>query len=418
MGKNGRAKWGQGYDDYSAYSQPSRSSEKKWQLWEGAWSPQWRGQQGKWEDPKPAAFPAYDDKSRAIQLKDQGQPRGGQSSTTAQTKADDPGAAVTQGLQDCINVTRKAEQRVRSLTATRQQKQKLWTAYVEDMKKTWLRECARHQKDMDRLTNDLNAALEAQEQARANCRAVVLREEHGPTQAAEQETEEDQAWDAMIEEWKAEQAERDTAGAVLQRALGHGPSTTSAPISAPLTHQEEPFSTPPRRLGSLPPTTPPAPTMPASSRLSAQSSHATADPYQMSPSMQQLRDLFMQAARGAPVVLPPEMLEAHQASPRQRPKHQEVRQPIKKLPTAVPHSTSPSGGLSTKLAQKREQYLAMDSSGERHGRIPGPPAEPPPAAPPDMTPTGSRPIQINDDDNSDEDMPTPGTASTGVVPRS
>ena len=58
----------------------------------------------------------------------------------------DPGAVLVHDLQDCINHTRNAEQKVRSFTGTRNHKQTLWVKYVEDLNRSYIKECARHQK--------------------------------------------------------------------------------------------------------------------------------------------------------------------------------------------------------------------------------------------------------------------------------
>ncbi|OLQ07736.1 hypothetical protein AK812_SmicGene8809 [Symbiodinium microadriaticum] len=116
--------------------------------------------------------------------------------------AADPADAITQFLQESINATRKTEQKVRSLTATKIRKEALWEKYVLDMKQTLQREHQRHQKELDRLSAELHTAAQAQDAARAHLRSsweAVAAGSHPTAAAMDTETE---GWDTMLELWQ------------------------------------------------------------------------------------------------------------------------------------------------------------------------------------------------------------------------
>ena len=350
MGKQNK-QWGGGYS-YVPYTQDAYSQATTWQYWDGAW---------KGKDTRKGAgrnpFPAYDDKARAQQLAKEERAAGNRP-TSSMSLYEDPGSAMTHDLQECINAARRAEQKVRSLTATRKQKQALWTKWLDDMRNSYLREQQRHQRDMDRLSQELEMALKAQEAARAGCRAVAIGEMTAGGEAVDEDTA---GWDEMLADWKAERANSEGPDAVLRRALA-----TSDRL----------VTTPPRRGTQSLPMTPPAPSGAAAVRTQDHS-QIVRDPYMVSPSHSTLPE----TTTAGPEEVAQE--EAPTAAAAQRPRSTTQRQPIKQLPKAIPHAVSPSMGLADKLASKRAQYAEQvyQNPAMQPFRLPGPPSEPPPLPP-------------------------------------
>ena len=216
---------------------------------------------------------------------------------------------MTHDLQECINATRRAEQKVRSLTATRRQKQQLWTKWLDDMKLSYMKEQQRHQRDMERLSKELEEAIRAQEAARASCRAVAIGE-----LAVEDEAMGDDAagWDGMLQEWRAERADSENSDAVLRRAL-------AAPQRLRSEGSTQQFSTPPRRGVPSMPLTPPAPSAAAMTQ-STMPEAIVKDPYMTSPSHSTLPD-GMEEHVAAEATASPTQQRPRQAKPRQSVKH-------------------------------------------------------------------------------------------------
>ena len=205
---------GRGYQDQSweGWQSPSRS----WQLWSGA-RKQAKGK-GKQKNPSDAQFPAYD-----ADRKQSGR-NGWDRDKDYAVPSSEP-AGLTQMLQTSLNGTRKAEQRVISLTEALASREKLWLQYEKDLKAAYQREYARFTKDVERLKDDLQKAKAAQ----AGARADLLRTFQGhqePVAAIE-----DPMADVMIEQWRGEAAGAD-AQSVLRRALGAmtGPMSSGASI--------------------------------------------------------------------------------------------------------------------------------------------------------------------------------------------
>ena len=199
-----------------------------WLTWPGAWSPQEKTRQP-WTPSTRPVFPSYDDQTRVqalakanMPLPIKGKGKGKLELAAGTETAADPADAITQFLQESINATRKTEQKVRSLTATKIRKEALWEKYVLDMKQTLQREHQRHQKELDRLSAELHTAAQAQDAARAHLRSsweAVAAGSHPTAAAMDTETE---GWDTMLELWQTEQQEAVASRAVLQRALGAG----------------------------------------------------------------------------------------------------------------------------------------------------------------------------------------------------
>ncbi|CAE7193595.1 unnamed protein product, partial [Symbiodinium microadriaticum] len=348
MGKKaGKGTWGSQSWDYATYS---AYPEATWNFWPGAWSPPAAKGRDRYPTHMLPQFPSYDDQARVQALTKataaQAAKSKGRGKSVEDADMSDPADTVTQFLQEAINTTRKTEQKMRSLTATRARKETLWVKYVEDMKRTLQKEHQRHQKEMERLNADLHVAAQAQEQARDHLRhsweAIAAHGQPPPVAEAARDT----SWDNMLEAWQAEQQDSIAPQAILRRALqGALPAAVAAKASA--THDEL-FHTPPRKSAPMPSFTPPphaAMTPPGLSR--------TTDPYMTSP--------------GQPEMPSAAAMETHQdaetagpdtSAPRSRPKSTDPRTPVKKLPVGVTHTTAhPHSDIADKLNQKRAQIL-------------------------------------------------------------
>ena len=262
----------------------------------------------------------------------------------SELRATDPADAFTQFLQDSINTTRKSEQKVRSLAATRARKEALWGKYVEDMKMTLQREHLRHQKEMERITADLQAAPLVQEDARAHLRrsweAIAIAMESDDT-----------TWDAMLASWQAEQQETVASHAVLTRALGAAVTQDGAATMQPL---DEIFQTPPRKGTPVPPMSSPSVLAPNAS-TTPPGLPRTTDPYMTSTGQPSMPEAVQATDLGAG----PSQEASPSATPPSRPRAGDNRAPIKKLPTGVHHSAAPPHTeIADKLDQKRSQHLA------------------------------------------------------------
>ena len=308
------------------------------------------------------SFPAYDDRTRAQQLAREERAAGNRPVPMGPHYPGED-SSMTHDLQECINATRRAEQKVRSLTATRRQKQQLWTKWLDDMKLSYMKEQQRHQRDMERLSKELEEAIRAQEAARASCRAVAIGE-----LAVEDEAMGDDAagWDGMLQEWRAERADSENSDAVLRRAL-------AAPQRLRSEGSTQQFSTPPRRGVPSMPLTPPAPSAAAMTQ-STMPEAIVKDPYMTSPSHSTLPDGMEEHVAA----------EATASPTQQRPRQAKPRQSVKHLPTAIPHSATPGAGLADKLDHKRAQYLEhmAKNPAMQPFRLPGPPSGPPSEPPP------------------------------------
>ena len=126
------------------------SGSRSWGYWPGSWasprSRSWGKERGQeWQTADNSSFPAYDTKARATAMK-KGQQAKDSSAPTQVAVATDPADCMTSDLQEHINSTRRAEQKVRSLQTARQQKDQLWQQWQDDMKASFLKEEARYQK--------------------------------------------------------------------------------------------------------------------------------------------------------------------------------------------------------------------------------------------------------------------------------
>ena len=224
MGKGGPAPRGGG-QQYS----------ERWRYWPGAWhSPRSRNKSwDSWdawrqEVPEPS-FPSYDGKSQTVALKKEAQAEGDRRPARAEAD-EDPGSMMTAELQEYVNATRKAEQRVRSLTATKKQKEDLWTKWQDDMRKAFLKEAARHDKAIENLTRDLNIAVAARDEARLNIRNYIAN--GGNAADMERPEDDDFDWTSMTNRWRQEQQDTDAPQAILRRAMGP-PTGHPPPLPVP-----------------------------------------------------------------------------------------------------------------------------------------------------------------------------------------
>ena len=430
MGKQARkATWagsakGQ-QDDWAGHSR-GQYDAYYWQYWDGAWSPR-----QKWaKDPGSAIqaiFPAYDDRVLAQRLKHEltggkgSKDKGAFLRDATDLDSSDPGAALVPGVQDTLNLARKAEQKVRSLTRTRQQKQALWTKYEEDLKMSLMKQYSRHQRDMERLSEELALAMQAQESARAKLRAIALGEEvleGSPTGPSAE-------WDQMVTSWKAEQKETEAAEAVLRRALGsHVEREQLTAFRAYLSSVG--CSTPPRRGPQVPPMTPPpvgqAPTTttqhhPAGQQLGQEQSSQSvsppgllSDPYQTSPSLNTVRTEAPREQEPAPSA------EMSMQSPH-RPKAP-ARVSVKQLPTTVHHPSTPTTTMADKLDARRAQILSQYPAESAEALMAAaraasmgqslPPGQEAPPQDTGQLSTGQGPLTCTiHDDDTDEEVPMP-----------
>ena len=214
-------------------------SSEYWQYWPGAWkSPRQRtyGWDEWQQEPPTPAFPAYDGKSRASALKKEISAETMRKPQWLAGQEEDPGAMMTAELQEQVNLTRKAEQRVRSLAAARKQKDALWAKWQEDMKQSYLKESTRYHKAIGSLDKDLAQAVAAREEARQNIRAYI---QNGGAPANMQEDDVAELdWDGMTSRWRQEQREVEAPRAILQRAMqtqAVPPASGAAGTPAPLT---------------------------------------------------------------------------------------------------------------------------------------------------------------------------------------
>ena len=303
MGKRGGRNQQQWEEQQWEYADYSTSRDQSWQFWPGAWSPP-KGQ-GK-QQRNEFSFPAYDDKYRTQAVakaasfpSGKGPGKGKYAILDATEEPADPGALLTQFLQEAINATRKAEQRVRSLAATRAQKVALWNRYVEDLKRSFMKEFQRHQRDTDRITSDLQAAMQQQEQARSHLRQsweAVARGQYPPPRESSEATD-TREWDAMLQEWRTEQQETDNSHAVLRRALGMSHGGAMDVDATGRTTADELFQTPPRRAMTQAPMTPPAVDHPAGTPPGLS---RTVDPYMTSPGQAAMPSPVLESSAGVP----------------------------------------------------------------------------------------------------------------------
>ncbi|CAE7300654.1 unnamed protein product [Symbiodinium sp. CCMP2592] len=412
---------GKGWDQNKPKGNGKPSGGSRWGYWRGSWgSPSYKEQDyGAWENAEPSsAFPAYDAKDRASAVKraEKEVPKAAGKAAGRGKDAPDPEGYLTAGLQDYINSTRKAEQRVRNLTATRAQKVKLWEKWQEDMKVSYLRELTRFEKAMRTLDADLEAAVGARDEARQAIRQHIQNEGHVAVDAGE---EEEINWEDMTRQWRQEQQEQkdqDAPREVLRRAmkLQEAPSVAPPAVAPSLgglmtpeaaaklfmatmtgqmmsAFQQEPRAADVSMAGA------PSAMAPLPSQAAGAVDPSLAAPYVASPSTRHTE-------HPTSPNLPPKGTTA----PRPRPS---PRQPLKGAPLQPVHTQTPAK-LESKLEAKRAalqsemEAAATDAARES-------------AAQATRSAEAPQRVQLNDDDSSDVepmDRGPPGSCRlTGFV---
>ena len=224
MGRGGRGhqpQWNDGWQD------PSHA-----RYWRGSWGLSSRAT----EASTPQQFPRYDATAppgRDWPAKGKGKQKDQQEGTLQ-----DPEDMIVPDMQELLNHTKRAEQKVRQLTKQREAKATQWKTYVAKMKKAYLEEQQRHGRDLQRITEDLKKAVSAQDDARAQIRHMAYCLAEGvPLPLPAQTTTDDEAWDTMMGQWREEQ-QQDGPRAVLERAMAAGKERKHGP--APMQTEPEP----------------------------------------------------------------------------------------------------------------------------------------------------------------------------------
>ena len=214
--------------------------------WPGSWSspkPPWKQQAGT----NAAMISAYDAQRVTVE----------QTQSQNVEREDDQNAGMIQSLQKAVNAARKAENRVKKVTAERVERQQQWRTWEADLKKTYAKERQQFSNALAKLEQDLREAVHQQEQARAHVRSVAS------GTAGEQMEDVATVTDALMgsspDPWE------DTQDAVLQRAL----ATSMQPLPSSI-----PGMSSTATLPTAPPTTRPYPRTPLLQRPSATTTSA------------------------------------------------------------------------------------------------------------------------------------------------
>ncbi|CAE7897283.1 CFDP2 [Symbiodinium sp. KB8] len=243
-----------------------QESQRPWRVWPGAFSPSGRG-------PKSDGmiFPRYDARPPSASHRNQDY------ATAKESPMEEPRGGLVSDAQHFINMARKAESRVKSLTQNRKQRETQWDKYVSDMKATLQHEHQRHQQSLTKLDEDLQLAYQHQEESRTRLCHVI--EVSMGKRLPEVGRPSDQQWETMVTQWEQESAERCNPLEVVRRAYTANPppefgatpvpmpacTTTapSAPVEPPFTLDPTWGPGPPHDVGKGPPTAaPPQPTPP------------------------------------------------------------------------------------------------------------------------------------------------------------
>ncbi|CAE7326979.1 unnamed protein product [Symbiodinium sp. KB8] len=338
---------GQKWEEWpqSSYSAP------QWQLWRGSWPKN----QKPVEDTKTLAFPHYDAGARPKGVS-KGAHKGKHGWDTTEDYTTQPGEPWGKDLQDGLNQARKAEQRVRQLASTREAKVLQWQRYQEGLKRSFMQERLRHQKDIDKISEDLALAMQNQELAREQIVQIVDKAKTGYSGRQEMEDAQNAEWEQMKGDWMQEYAELDTPEAVIQRAMA------ARSRQAPSTEQLSARPPPGLHSYQAPGPTPADPGDPFMSAMGAPNLGAPRPPYQGSPG---------QHTRTVPS---PGSGQRRSSLPTGQ------RQPVKQRPPL--QAANPSGPpLGDKLMAKREADTWKLDDPVRPHHTTGPPLEAPTMAP-------------------------------------
>ncbi|CAE7210890.1 unnamed protein product, partial [Symbiodinium microadriaticum] len=235
----------------------------------------WRGSWGRRDSAQETSFPRYDSTAWPAteqSTKGKGKQQGSWDRETS------PGGQLVPDMQELLNHTRP-----------------MWRR----SKKAYLEESQRHNKDLQRVTEDLAKAIAAQDEARERIRvmAYYLSEGIPPPVSGPQE---DTSWEDMMEQMQMER-DQDGPRAVLERAMAAGreqkggpvpmqtepeggrthPLPTAAPASTPHFGAACP-STPPQRTAGPEASTPPGTDKPTYTKIPTRTTR-TSEPYLASP---------------------------------------------------------------------------------------------------------------------------------------
>ena len=209
---------------YDTYRQPQggrQESQRPWRVWPGAFSPSGR----QWSRQEQAAFPRYDARPPPSTSRSQ------DNNMVSGGAMEDGASHLVNDVQSFINMARKAENRVKSLTSLRQQREAQWTKYVHDMKATLQNEHQRFQQSLAKLDEDLHAAHQNQEDSRKRL-CHVIEVSMGRRQPEGRPTE--QQWEEMVNRWEQESATRNSPMEVVQRAFTGAPPPDFGPTPPPM----------------------------------------------------------------------------------------------------------------------------------------------------------------------------------------
>ena len=227
--------------------QNQQPAKEHWRYWPGSWSspkPPWKQQLSS----SSTKIPAYDAQKVNVDHSQMHNPE------TEEDRSD----GMIQSLQKAVNAARKAESRVKKVTAERLERQEQWRAWEADLKRTHAKEKQRFGNALVKLEHDLREALHQQEQARANVRNVAS---GSVTDQMEEITTVTDEEFAALKGTTSPDPWEDSQDAVLQRALAAslqplpsatlGISRTSLPTTPPTT-RSCPRTPVPQRLSSTP----------------------------------------------------------------------------------------------------------------------------------------------------------------------
>ncbi|CAE7226293.1 unnamed protein product [Symbiodinium microadriaticum] len=276
-------------------------------------------------------------------------------------------------VQHFINMARKAEGRVKSLTQNRRQREAQWEKYVHDMKATLQHEHQRHQQSLSKLDEDLQLAYQHQEESRTRLCQVI--EVSMGKRLPEAGRPSDQQWENMVSQWEQESIERCNPLEVVRRAYTANPppdfGANSVPMpaaanTAPNTHVDSFVLDPSWGPGppscapsAPPPVPPPQPTPP---------------------------DVYLGSATpmAAPTVPPPPAPHGVGVSPGARERVDGARGTVKAR--TPPQRQDPGLSLSAKLASKRNALKPFGGAGSNANEAERPVQD---SAPSDAPPEGS-----------------------------
>ncbi|CAE7942437.1 unnamed protein product [Symbiodinium sp. KB8] len=192
MGKQGRGReWqhGGGWE----------SKPQSWDVWPGG--------RRSWEKRNSPKFPAYDadwtsDNAKQIEV-----------IAERRFPKEQAGSKKSTMVQHAVNVARKAETRLSNLQKEQVTREEKWAAYQLAVKAAFNKEKAKYQKDIQRITTDIAAAVDAQNEAHVMMEYVALNSSASRPER-ESEREQEAAWDVLMQD-----AEEDDA-AQLRKAQG------------------------------------------------------------------------------------------------------------------------------------------------------------------------------------------------------